>query len=130
MKIAFLIGRVLAGGYYIYAGINHFMNLATLAGYAKMKGVPLADLAVPATGLLLFVAGFSFLLGYWPRIGIAAIVLFLVAVTPMMHAFWAEAGDARVRDLGNFTKNLALLGSALMALLIPRPWPLGLGKKA
>ncbi len=85
---------------------------------------------MPATGFLLLIAGFSFLLGYWPRIGIAAIVLFLVAVTPMMHAFWAEAGAARANDLGNFTKNLALLGSALMFLLIPRPWPLSLGKKA
>jgi putative oxidoreductase len=130
MKVLFLVGRVLAGGFYIYSGVHHFLNLTSLTGYARMKGVPLADLAVPATGLLLLIAGFSFLLGYQPRIGIAAIVLFLAAVTPMMHGFWAETGAARAQDLGNFSKNLALLGSALMFLLIPRPWPLSLGKKA
>lgn len=130
MKVLFLAGRVLAGGFYIYSGVHHFLNLTSLTGYARMKGIPLADFAVPATGFLLLIAGFSFLLGYWPRIGIAAIVLFLGAVTPMMHAFWAEAEAARANDLGNFTKNLALLGSALMFLLIPRPWPLSLGKKA
>jgi putative oxidoreductase len=129
MNIVFLIGRILAGGYFIYAGIHHYLDLAMLTGYSKMKGVPLADIAVPATGLLLLIAGFSFLLGYKPVLGIAAAVLFLIPVTIMMHAFWAEAGDARIRDLGNFTKNLALLGSALMFLMIPRPWPIGLEKK-
>lgn len=129
MKIAFFIGRILVGGYYLYSGVKHFLNLDALSGYAKMNGVPLANVAVAGTGLLLLIGGFSFLLGYQPRIGIAAIVLFLVGVTPMMHAFWAQEGAARASNLVNFTKNAALLGSALMALLIPRPWPFSLGKK-
>ena len=82
------------------------------------------------TGLLIFAGGFSILLGFQPRLGVAAIVLFLVPVTLMMHAFWAQEGAARASNLVNFTKNLALLGSALMFLLIPRPWPLSLGRKA
>jgi hypothetical protein len=46
----------------------------------------------------------------------------------MMHSFWNMEGAARASNLVNFTKNVALLGSVLMFLLIPRPWPLGLGK--
>jgi uncharacterized membrane protein YphA (DoxX/SURF4 family) len=128
MKILFLLGRILVGGFFVYSGIKHFMNLNAMTGYTKAAGVPLPEIAVAGTGLLLFVAGFSFLLGYQPLIGIAAAVLFLVPVTLMMHSFWNMEGAARASNLVNFTKNVALLGSVLMFLLIPRPWPLGLGK--
>jgi uncharacterized membrane protein YphA (DoxX/SURF4 family) len=130
MKIVFLIGRILTGGFYIYSGIKHCLNLPQLAGFAQTHGVPLPEIAVAGTGLLIFAGGFSILLGFQPRLGVAAIVLFLVPVTLMMHAFWAQEGAARASNLVNFTKNLALLGSALMFLLIPRPWPLSLGRKA
>jgi putative oxidoreductase len=129
MKILFLWGRVLVGGFYIHSGIKHFMNLNAMTGYTKAAGVPLPEIAVAGTGLLLFVAGFSFLLGYQPLIGIAAAVFFLIPVTLIMHAFWNMAGPARASNLVNFTKNIGLLGSALMFLLIPRPWPLSLGAK-
>jgi putative oxidoreductase len=128
MKILFLLGRILVGGFFIYSGIKHFMNLNAMTGYTKAAGVPLPDIAVAGTGLLLFVAGFSFLLGYQPLIGIAAAVLFLIPVTLMMHAFWKMEGAARASNLVNFAKNTALLGSVLMFLLLPRPWPLSLGK--
>jgi len=130
MKIVFLFGRFLTGSFYIYSGIHHFLNLHALTERAKLNGVPLPDIAVAGTGLLLFVAGFSFLLGFQPRIGSAAAVLFLIPVTLMMHAFWAQEGAARASNLVNFTKNMGLLGSALMFLFIPRPWPLSLGRKA
>ncbi len=128
MKIAFLVGRILVGGFYIYSGLKHFRNLQAMAGYARASGVPLPDIAVAGTGVLLFVAGFSILLGYQPLLGIAAAVLFLIPVTLMMHAFWTMEGAARASNLVNFTKNTALLGSALMFLLIPRPWPWSLGR--
>ena len=56
------------------------------------------------------------------RIGVAAIVLFLVPVTLIMHPFWADRNLAQHQsDLINFTKNIGLLGSSLMFLGVPRP---------
>jgi uncharacterized membrane protein YphA (DoxX/SURF4 family) len=100
-----------------------------LVQYAQFKGVPYPGVAVCIAGVLLIVAGITLLLGYWPEIGIAALVLFLVPVTLKMHNFWAETAEQRAADLVNFLKNWALLGSALMFLEIPRPWPLSLSKK-
>ena len=57
-------------------------------------------------------------------VGIAALVLFLVPVTVVMHPFWRESGATRMMDMVNFTKNVGLLGSILMLTAIPRPWPL------
>jgi putative oxidoreductase len=129
MSLPFVIGRLIVGAYYLYNGIHHFLELSQLAAYAKSKGVPAPEIAVAGAGLLLLLAGITILLGYEPRVGIAALVLFFVPVTIMMHNFWAVPADQETMQMIQFTKNFALLGSALMFLKIPRPWPLSLGRK-
>jgi uncharacterized membrane protein YphA (DoxX/SURF4 family) len=131
MESAFLAGRLIVGSYYLYSAFNHFTHLQMMTGYAAAKGVPMAGVLVAASGVLLAIAGITLLLGWHPRIGVAALVLFLVPVTFMMHAFWkAPDAMARMNDLVNFSKNLALLGSGLMFLGIPEPWPLSVGGRA
>jgi putative oxidoreductase len=127
MESAFVAGRLLVGSYFIYNAINHFTHVATMSGYAASKGVPAAPLAIVASGILLAIAGVTFLLGWHPKIGVAALVLFLVPVTFIMSPFWKVSDpQARVNEMAHFFKNLALLGSALMFLAIPEPWPLSL----
>ena len=126
----YVLGRLIVGGYYIYNGVHHFLAYSGMVQYAKMKNLPLAEAAVPVSGLLLLIAGVSFLLGYHPEIGVAALVVFLVPVSYIMHNFWAEAGAQRMSDMVNFLKNAALLGSGLMFLGIRKPWPFSLDKKA
>jgi len=124
MEIAFLIGRIIVGLYYLFNGINHFSQNKTLVAYAKSHNVPLAEVAVPFTGVLLLVAGLSILTGIWPLVGVVALVVFLLPVSLMMHNFWAVADPMqRALEMVNFLKNMALLGSALMFLAIPQPWP-------
>lgn len=130
MKAAFLIGRIVVGGFFLFNGVNQFLHLRAVAGAAAGKGVPLPDLAIPAAATLLLVGGLSLLLGWKPAVGIAAIVLFLTPVSLYMHPFWKEAGAARMADTVNFTKNMALLGAALMFAAIPRPWPASVESRA
>ncbi|HMF44779.1 MAG TPA: DoxX family membrane protein, partial [Polyangia bacterium] len=107
-----------------------FTHSHEMAGYAAMHGVPTPTLAVLVAGVLLLIGGLSLLLGVFPRIGVAALVLFLVPVTLIMHAFWADRDPMlRMNDIVNFTKNLGLLGSILMFLAIPRPWPYSLERR-
>jgi uncharacterized membrane protein YphA (DoxX/SURF4 family) len=123
----FLVGRLLLGGYFVFNAFNHFSNVAMMTGYAQSKGVPAAKAAVLFSGLLLLVGGLSILLGVYPMIGTLAIALFLLTVTFMMHAFWkVQDPMARMGEMVNFTKNLALLGGTLMLLAIPQPWSLSL----
>jgi uncharacterized membrane protein YphA (DoxX/SURF4 family) len=96
--------------------------------YAKMKGVPFAETAVPATGILLGIGSLSILTGIYPVIAVAALTLFLVPVTFMMHNFWAIEDQAmKMNDMVMFTKNMALLGYTLVLLAIPQPWPFSFG---
>ena len=124
MKAPFLIGRLLFGGFFLYNGINHLRNRKSLAQYAAAKGVPKAEAAVTATGIMLAIGGTSILLGVKPKVGAAAIIGFLAGVSPIMHDFWkAEDPNQRMNDMINFVKNMALLGAALALMGIEEPWP-------
>jgi uncharacterized membrane protein YphA (DoxX/SURF4 family) len=120
---ALALGRVVFGGYFVYNGINHFVNHGMLTGYARSKGIPAAGAAVAASGALILIGGLSLMTGARPRVGAWAIGTFLAGVTPSMHAFWAAGEQERMPELVNFTKNVALVGGAALAAAVPEPWP-------
>src|SRR5260221_9741776 len=78
-------GRVLFSAIFIMAGFGHFSPQEI--AFAAQQGVPLANVAVPLSGLLSIAGGLSVLLGYHARVGAALLVLFLVPGTFKMHAF-------------------------------------------
>ena len=122
MQGIFLLGRLLMGGYFLLMGAMHMMNRNMLAGYAASKGVPMPMVAVLGTGLLLLFGGFGILTGFYVQWALVALIIFLVPVSFMMHAFWMEPDQMkRMPDQVNFMKNMALLGAILifMAMLNP-----------
>ncbi|HKD79955.1 MAG TPA: DoxX family protein [Candidatus Angelobacter sp.] len=124
MKIPFLIGRLVFGGFFLINGVKHLKERKSYTGYAQSKNVPLAEAAVAATGVALIAGGTSILLGIKPKIGAATIAAFLGGVSPVMHDFWRiEDPQQRMHETINFTKNLALLGGALALLGVDEPWP-------
>ena len=123
----FVLGRILYGGLFVLGGINHFQNLGMMSGYAASKGVPAAKPGVIVSGMLILIGGLLVILGWHVRIGLVFIMAFLVPVTLLMHNYWIETDMmGRINQRVNFQKNVALFGAALMMLMIPRPWPLGL----
>jgi len=128
-SIAFLIGRVIAGGFFLMNGFNHFAQRNMLIGYAKSKGIPAPPLAVGGSGVLLLLGGLSLLLGYHPTIGVALLVIFLLGVSFGIHNFWTiQDQQAKIGEMTNFLKNMAILGLLLMTLAIPGPWLMSLGR--
>lgn len=124
MKTPFLIARMIFGGFFLYNGINHLVHREEMAQYTKAKNVPMADLAVTASGAALIVGGASILLGVKPKIGAGLIMGFLAGVSPLMHDFWrAEDPNQRQDELRHFASNAALLGGALALMSIEEPWP-------
>ncbi len=114
MKTAFVLGRAIFGGYFLYNGINHLVKRKELAQYAGSKHVSNPDAAVILSGLALLLGGTSFVLGTKPKLGAVAIIGFLGAVSPIMHNFWkVENPEQQMHEMVNFTKNMALLGAAL-----------------
>jgi putative oxidoreductase len=127
MKAAFLLGRMIFGGFFLYNGIHHFQERKALAQYSSGKGVPLPEVAVTASGALLLAGGVSLLLGVKPKWGTLAIMTFLAGVSPVMHDFWTvDDPNEKQNQMINFMKNLAMLGGALALMGVEEPWPLSL----
>jgi uncharacterized membrane protein YphA (DoxX/SURF4 family) len=115
--VARVLGRIVYGGYFVYSGLHHFQQQEAMTQYAGSKQIPSPDKAVVGSGALMLVGGASVLSGIKPRAGLGMIALFLIGVTPTMHAFWNEADpQQKMAQQINFTKNLGLLGSTLMLL--------------
>jgi putative oxidoreductase len=127
---AHLAGRAVLGGFFIYSGINHFLKRQAVANHAESKGVPAADAAVIATGAMMVAGGLSIVAGARPKVGAGLITTFLLGVSPVMHAFWKETDpQQQMHDMVDFTKNMAIVGGAMLAAGHPEPWPFGVDRR-
>ena len=108
-----LVGRFLFAAIFLMSSFGHFSN--ETIGYAASQGVPLAQIAVPVSGLIALAGGLSILVGYKAKIGAWLLVLFLVPVTFMMHRFWGISDQqAAQMQMIMFMKNISMLGGALL----------------
>lgn len=127
MVLLLLIGRILFGGFFIVSGINHFMNVGMMSGYAGSKNVPAPGLAVIGTGVMLVLGGLSVLLGFLPILGLLLLILFLIPTSVLMHNFWTiQDPMQRAAEQVNFLKNIALTGAALALMYGAASWPLSI----
>ena len=113
MSYLVVAGRVLYALIFVMAGPGHFT--ANTIAYSASKGVPLASILVPLSGIIALAGGLSIALGYRAKWGGWLIVLFLVPVTIMMHNFWAmtDPNMAQMQQI-MFMKNVSMLGAALL----------------
>ena len=113
MKYVPLLGRILFSMIFLDSGFKHFTS-GTI-NYAASAGVPMASIAVPLAGIIAIVGALSILLGYKAKWGGWLIVLFLVPVTFMMHAYWSVTDPMQHQmQMIMFMKNMSMLGGALM----------------
>ena len=117
MQIAFFIGRIIFGLYWLRVAFNHVKHADMLAGYAGSKNVPAAKIAVIGTGILALLGGLSIIFGVWTTLGILLLIIFLIGVSFKMHAYWTVTDpQAKMNDSINFMKNVALIASLLIML--------------
>lgn len=115
MDVLVLIGRVLFVLLFLGSGFGHIAQRKQMVEYAKFKGVPLAEVAVPASGVLLLAGALSVLLGVWADLGSLLLLVFLLPTAFLMHAFWKETdAEAKQLDMIQFNKDIALAGASLM----------------
>jgi putative oxidoreductase len=113
LRVIVPVGRVLFSLVFLMTALSHFSS-ATVA-YAAARGVPWPSVLVPLSGVIAVIGGLSVALGYHARLGAWLLVIFLVPVTLLMHAFWRVPDPMWAQiQLVNFMKNLSMLGAALM----------------
>lgn len=127
----FLVARVLFGGVLAFMGVNHFMQVDEMAGYAEHKGLPAPRLSVLLSGGLLLFAGAAVVVGAFPVLAGFALAGFLLVSAVTMHDFWAVPEDQVQDEMTGFLKNVALAGGALaLAATGTTAWAYSVGVSA
>jgi putative oxidoreductase len=118
MDALFLIGRILVAQLFLISGLTAHFNRQGVE-YARAYNAPAPELLVPASGAVIVLGALSIGFGVWADLGALAVAAFLVGITPIMHAFWKEE-DAQMRaiQMAMFTKNVALIGAALILFFL------------
>lgn len=111
-----LLGRALYSGVLAYMAVDGFKHNETRVEIARDSGVPVPEAAVPLATAMLLVANVGILLWKFPRASAAALVVFFVGTSPVIHNFWTMEGSERNANKINFLKNMALLGGAIFLL--------------
>jgi putative oxidoreductase len=107
------IARVLFSFIFIFSGLNHFSGDSI--EYAASHGLPLTDILVPLSGLILLLGGISIALGYHARTGAILLLIFLLPTTFLMHSFWLMQEPQQIQyEMVQFMKNISLMGGALL----------------
>ncbi len=115
MDWVILAGRILFFFLFASSAVGHVAQRETMGQYAAQKGIPLASLLVPLTGVQLMAGALMILLGIWADLGAALLVVFLIPTALTMHAFWKlEEPMERQQDQVHFLKDIALAGAGLM----------------
>lgn len=113
MKYLELTGRVLYSLIFLNAVTFHFSEAAV--SYASSNGVPMPSVLVPLSGIIAVAGALSIILGFKAKWGAWLIVIFLIPVTFMMHAFWKETDQMMMQmQMANFMKNISMLGAAFL----------------
>lgn len=109
MEIAFVIGRIIFGVYWLMAGFQHFENFNATSAYAKAQETPSPKPAVAGTGVIPLLGGLSILLGVYHAVGIILLIIFLLGESFQTNSYWnVEDVQMRQIDMINFMKNMAL----------------------
>lgn len=111
-----LLGRLLLGGAFVFAGLRNIANRATLTNLMTARGVPQARLALYFGIAWQVVWGVLLIVGPWTAFAAAALILFLIVATPMFNNFWDHQGIDRANRINGFVANIALAGGFLVAM--------------
>ena len=126
-----LIGRLLLSNLFIVSGFKKITGFAGTAGYMAAK-MPSLDPSVIKILLVITIAvefggGLMVLLGWQARWAATALLLWMIPVTYIFHAYWGLPPDQMQVQFINFQKNMAIMGGMLY-IIAQGPGRYSLGK--
>lgn len=112
-----LVGRVMISMIFLMSGMGKVFQFEAQVGYATSQGVPMASVAIALSAIIEIAAVVMIVVGYKARLGAAALFLWMIPVSFMMHAFWTIADPMAMQiNMIMFMKNLAMMGAMLMIM--------------
>lgn len=113
---AALVGRVLLSLIFLISGWGKLADFAGSVAYATSKGLPFPTLMIAIAIIIEIVGGLMLLIGWKTKIAAGALILFVLIVSFVFHAFWNYPEQEAPLQMINFWKNFALIGGLLYAM--------------
>ena len=106
-----LVARVLLSSIFLFSGVKKIFAFSATQAHMTQYGMKMTGLFLILAILFEIGGGLFVLLGYFPRLGALALLLFLVPATVVFHRDFANPGQ-----IIQFSKNVAIMGG-LVAIL-------------
>lgn len=124
-RCAPLAGRILLALLFFQSGWHKLADFPGNARVMAAKGIPLPEVLLAVTIVLVVGGALMILLGWHARCAAAVLFVWMIPVTLLYHDFWAAQPAQVFNQTTHFMKNLAIMG-ALLHLLGMGPGPLSL----
>jgi putative oxidoreductase len=118
-----LVSRVLLSAIFLFSGLKKVAAFTATQGYMAQHGMRMTGLFLVLAILFEIGGALSVLLGYYPRLGALALLLFLLPTTLVFHRAVGNPGQAI-----QLAKNLAIMGG-LVAILSVGGGEFSVGRK-
>jgi putative oxidoreductase len=106
-----LVARVLLSGIFLSSGVQKIFAFSGTQAYMAKFGMKMTGLFLVLAILFEIGGGLSVLLGYYPRLGALALLLFLIPTTAVFHRDFSDPAQ-----VVQFVKNVAIMGGLLAVL--------------
>jgi putative oxidoreductase len=110
-----VLGRVLLGGFYVYAGVHHFFIMPPLTAMISARGIPFARIVLILGSLFQIVAGALFILNIFTVAAALGLIVFTIAASIMLLNFWDMDEPMRQTAKTAWQTNTAIVGGLLIA---------------
>lgn len=104
------VGRLLISLIFILAGIGKIVDFEGAVSALREAGLQGAETWIVIALVMELVGGILLLLGWYTRVGIVILMIFLLPTTFIFHAFWALSGPQMALEFSSFLKNIAIYG--------------------
>ncbi|SCB59394.1 putative oxidoreductase [Rhizobium aethiopicum] len=110
-----VLGRLLLGGYFVAAGIQHFFVIVPLTDAIEARGVPFAKWVLLSGSVFQIAAGLLLMLGLFIATAAFGLIVFTLAASVMLLNFWDMQGTVRESVINSWKSNMAIIGGLLIA---------------
>ena len=111
---AVLAGRMLLAMLFVLSGFGKIPGFEGTVANIASQGLPAPSVLAALAILIELGGGLAIVLGWKTRWAAAALILFLIVITPIYHKFWGVPPEVAADMRIHFMKNVSILGGLLI----------------